>query len=123
MAGRWLFEPSPAPGSPIRLNGVINERTAKDMARGAAGRCRADVGLSATGVAGPDCEDGHTPGTVWLGLALPACYVDRRRARPLHLSGDRAQIRSQTIDAALAWLIDCLGESTASELRPVTRPE
>ncbi len=97
----------------VRLNGVINEHTAKDMARGAAGRCRADVGLSATGVAGPDCEDGHTPGTVWLGLALPACYVDRRRARPLHLSGDRAQIRSQTIDAALAWLIDCLGESTA----------
>lgn len=89
-------------------NGVINERTAKEMASGAASACRADVGLSATGVAGPDSEDGVAPGIVWLGLALPRCRDDRVRARRLELPGDRAQVRTQTIVAALAWLDACL---------------
>lgn len=94
----------------VAANGVINERTATQMAVGAAWTCRADVGLSATGVAGPDSEDGFEPGTVWLGLALPARYADRVRARELYLTGDRAQIRAQTITEALGWLIEALRE-------------
>lgn len=94
----------------VAENGVINERTAREMADGAARRCRTDVGLSATGVAGPDSEDGAAPGTVWLGLALPAGWDDRLRARRLDLPGDRSQVRAQTIQGALAWLIECLGE-------------
>ena len=47
---------------------------------------------------------------VWLGLALPVGWDDRIRARRLQLDGDRAQIRTQTIKAALAWLCECLGE-------------
>lgn len=91
-------------------NGVINERVAKEMALGAAWSCRADVGLSATGVAGPDREDGEEVGTVWLGLALPARWDDRIRARRLDLTGDRAAIRAQTIAASLAWLVQTLTE-------------
>ena len=60
--------------------------------------------LSATGVAGPDWQDDERPGMVWLGLALPVGWDDRIRARRLQLDGDRAQIRAQTIQAALAWL-------------------
>lgn len=94
----------------VRESGVINERTAKQMALGAALSCRADIGLSATGVAGPDWQDDERPGMVWLGLALPVGWDDRIRARRLQLDGDRAQIRTQTIKAALAWLCECLGE-------------
>ena len=94
----------------VRESGVINERTAKQMALGAALSCRADIGLSATGVAGPDWQDDERPGMVWLGLALPVGWDDRIRARRLQLDGDRAQIRAQTIKAALAWLCECLGE-------------
>lgn len=98
----------------IAAHGVINERTAKEMALGAAWNCRADVGLSCTGVAGPEGEDGVAPGTVWLGMALPSRWDDRIRARRLDLAGDRAQIRTQTISAALAWLTDCLIEPAHS---------
>lgn len=91
-------------------HGVINERTAKEMASGAAHICRADIGLSATGVAGPDWQDAEPPGTVWLGLALPGRWEDRIRARQLHLAGGRAEIRSRTVLAALGWLTDCLAD-------------
>lgn len=94
----------------VAQNGVVNERTAKEMALGAAWNCRSDVGLSSTGVAGPEAQDGVPVGTVWLGLALPARWEDRIRARRLELTGDRAQIRSQTVSAALAWLNECLRE-------------
>lgn len=100
----------------VASNGVINERTAKQMALGAAQQCRADVAVSATGVAGPDAEDGVAPGTVWLGLTLPAGPGSRVRARRLDLAGDRAQIRAQTIAAALDWLNECLHE--AADSRP-----
>ncbi len=94
----------------VAANGVVNERVAKEMALGAAWSCRADVGLATTGVAGPESQDGIAPGTVWLGLALPARWTERIRARRLDLVGDRGEIRMQTVAAALAWLTDCLGE-------------
>ena len=89
---------------------AVTERTAMQMAVGAAWNCRSDVGLSATGVAGPEPQDGAAAGVVWLGLALPARFEDRIRARRLELSGDRAQIRAGTIAAALGWLNECLAE-------------
>ncbi len=94
----------------VAANGVINERTAKEMALGAAWHCRSDVGLSATGVAGPDPQDGFEPGTVWLGLALPAPWDDRIRARRLQLAGDRETIRASCVAAAVSWLAECLGQ-------------
>lgn len=95
----------------IGRHGVVNERTAREMAVGAAWNCRADIGLSASGVAGPDWQDGEPPGTVWLGLALPVRWADPVRARKLRLAGERAEIRCQTITAALDWLTACLNES------------
>ena len=95
----------------VARHGVVNERTAKEMAVGAAWNCRADIGLSATGVAGPARQDGEPPGTVWLGLELPVRWACRIRARRLHLAGQRAEIRQQTICAALDWLNECLTES------------
>ncbi|MCL4413480.1 MAG: CinA family protein, partial [Actinobacteria bacterium] len=35
----------------------------------------ADVGLALTGVAGPDPQEGQPPGTVMVGLAMPAGAV------------------------------------------------
>ncbi|WIY83641.1 CinA family protein [Propionimicrobium sp. PCR01-08-3] len=98
----------------IAEHGVINERTAKEMAIGAAWNCRADIGLSCTGVAGPDGEDGENPGTVWLGLALSAKWDDRVRSRLLRLTGSRAEVREQTIENALSWLNECLREPAHS---------
>jgi len=50
---------------------VVNEHVAREMAAGARTVLGADVGLSLTGVAGPDAQDGVDPGTLCVGIALP----------------------------------------------------
>ena len=50
----------------------------------------ADVGIAATGVAGPDEQDGQPVGTVWLGIAVPGHPTE---AVSMRLPGDRERIR------------------------------
>jgi nicotinamide-nucleotide amidase len=69
----------------------------------ATGVCRAlgaDVGVATTGVAGPDPQDGHPVGTVFVAVAADGQVV----VRELALVGDRATIRAGTVDAALDLL-------------------
>ena len=87
-------------------DGAVAASTAGELAVGAAGRCRATWGLSTTGVAGPDRQEGHPSGTVFVGLARGEESVEVRR---LSLSGDRPEIRRQTVDQALTLLLDHLG--------------
>lgn len=61
---------------------------------------RADVGLATTGVAGPDSQDGHPPGTVFIGIA----FGDRVEAYPLLLEGGRKAIREATVSESLLRL-------------------
>lgn len=51
--------------------GPVSGPTARELAEGARDRCGADWGVSLTGVAGPDRQDGHDVGEVWLGVAAP----------------------------------------------------
>ena len=51
---------------------------------------RADVGIAATGVAGPDEQDGQPPGTVWFAIALPGHAPEAFTTR---LPGDRERVR------------------------------
>ena len=78
----------------------VDGDTAVAMARGARERCGADWAVALTGVAGPDPQDGHAVGEVWLGFAGPG-GVDKQR---LQLSGDRREIREQAVNAALDGL-------------------
>lgn len=66
----------------------------------------ADVGVSTTGIAGPDSADGHPVGTVHIGVVTP----ERSGTASFRFDGDRAQIRAQAAEAALATLRDLLGE-------------
>lgn len=68
---------------------VVSESAAAEMATGARRVLGADVGLSVTGVAGPDEQDGQPVGTVFLGMDVDG-DVDVRR---LQLPGDRDRIR------------------------------
>lgn len=87
--------------------GPVAALTAEQMALGIAQRCDAVWGLSATGVAGPDPQDGHPVGQVFIGVARPAASLVR--VRELRLSGDRLEIRSAAAGAALALLLETLG--------------
>jgi PncC family amidohydrolase len=79
---------------------VVTSRAAKQMARGVRSLLEADIGISTTGVAGPDTEEGQPVGTVYVALA------DRKavEAFPLRLSGDPDEIREQVVDFALGQI-------------------
>jgi nicotinamide-nucleotide amidase len=69
---------------------VIGKECAEQMAEGARRVLGADVGIAATGVAGPDEQDDQPVGTVWFALALPGVPVEAVSTR---LPGDRERIR------------------------------
>jgi nicotinamide-nucleotide amidase len=80
---------------------VGSENAAAHMARGVCRVLRADVGLAATGVAGPDSQEDLPPGTVCIAMALG----DDVTTRTLNFAGrPREQVRILTA----TWLFDML---------------
>ena len=90
------------PADLVEAHGVVSEPCARAMAEGARARLDADVALSTTGVAGPDSQDGRPPGTVFVGCATR----DGTVVRALRIDNDRAEVRAQTVSAALSLLLD-----------------
>lgn len=86
--------------------GPVAERTAAAMATGVARRCDADWGLAVTGVAGPEPQDGHPVGQVYVAVAQLPSGIEL--VRELRLVGDREAIRRQTAAAALELLAETL---------------
>ena len=94
--------------------GPIDPEVARQMAEGVRWRLGhegtpADIGLATTGVAGPDQQDGHPVGEVWLGLAMG----DLVEAYGLTLGGDRASIRAATVAASLKFVLQHLTDGGA----------
>ncbi len=69
---------------------VVSEEAAKEMAQAAQRVLGADVGISATGVAGPTEQDGVAVGTVFFGIAIPGRPTETVSTR---LPGDRERLR------------------------------
>ncbi|HEV7740784.1 MAG TPA: nicotinamide-nucleotide amidohydrolase family protein [Pseudolysinimonas sp.] len=90
----------------LAASGPIHPDVARAMAEGARRRLGADVGIATTGAAGPDPQDGHAPGEVWLGFAVGADVT----AVGLALGGDREAIRSDTVSESLSRLRQLLQE-------------
>jgi nicotinamide-nucleotide amidase len=103
------------PSTTLDMLGPVAGRTAAEMAVGVAARCGADWGLAVTGVAGPEPQDGHPVGQVFVGLARPA--TGWQQVRELRLSGDRAAIRRQTAVTALALLTEAARNNEDSSPR------
>jgi nicotinamide-nucleotide amidase len=68
---------------------VVSSDAAAAMAVGVADRLGADVGLSITGVAGPEPQDGQRPGTVFVAVSDKRGTVVQQLALP----GDRERVR------------------------------
>jgi len=81
--------------------GPVSERTATALADGVRATTGADWAVTTTGVAGPDPQDGHLPGEVWVGLAGPSLAS---RAVRYDFTGDRRAVREATVTAALELL-------------------
>ena len=88
----------------LEQRGAVDPDVARAMAIGVRARLGADVGLATTGVAGPDPQDGHPPGTVHVAVSTP----DGTHVRSLRLAGDRAAVRALSADAVLALGVEIL---------------
>jgi nicotinamide-nucleotide amidase len=90
------------PEQVLQEHGAVSEQCASAMAEGVRRALRVDVGLSITGIAGPD---GGTPdkpvGTVCFGLGLP----DETLSRTIFFGlRGRDRVRSLAAASALEWL-------------------
>ncbi|MGH8295106.1 MAG: nicotinamide-nucleotide amidohydrolase family protein [Steroidobacteraceae bacterium] len=82
--------------------GAVSEATVREMANGALLAAGAEMAIAVSGIAGPDGGTAEKPvGTVWFGIATaeaggPAAICELRR-----FSGDRDQVRRQSVEHAL----------------------
>jgi nicotinamide-nucleotide amidase len=89
---------------------VVSESAARAMAEGARRALGSDVGLSITGVAGPDTQDDQPPGAVFVGLARPDHDTE---AFAFNVPGDRDRVRQYATIAALDLLRRTVGGTSA----------
>jgi nicotinamide-nucleotide amidase len=90
----------------LRDHGPVDPDVALAMAVGVRARLGATYGLATTGVAGPDPQDGHPPGEVYVAVAGPEALA---MVEHLRLSGDRPAVRAGAVGAALHLLVTALG--------------
>jgi competence/damage-inducible protein CinA C-terminal domain len=85
----------------LRKFGAVSAETAGEMARGIAVAAGTDIGISTTGIAGPDGGTEQKPvGLVYVGLYIKGNV----KTIELRLTGDRQHIRNLTVIRALDFL-------------------
>ncbi len=95
----------------LDTKGAVSSECASAMAKGVRVDADSDLGLSVTGIAGPDGGTEEKPvGTVFISLAAPdGCWTKR-----FQFHGSRSEIRTLTAWTALDWLRRYLLKRTAS---------
>jgi nicotinamide-nucleotide amidase len=95
------------PEALLATHGAVSEETAMAMAAGALKHSHAQAALAISGIAGPGGGTPQKPvGLVCYGWALADGTVLSSTCR---LDGDREEIRSRAVAAALRGLIELLG--------------
>lgn len=95
----------------LDAHGPVHPDVALQMAAGVRGALNvdgapADVGVSTTGIAGPDSPDGQPVGTVHVAVVTPDSSV----TEVFRFAGDRAEVRARAVDAAIDMLARVLRE-------------
>jgi len=90
----------------LSAHGPVYPPVAAAMAEGVRKRLVATIGVATTGVAGPDPQDGHPPGTVHIAVSL----ADDTIVRTIALQGNRDQVRRLTVERVLGLLLGRLRE-------------
>ncbi|PUA79173.1 CinA family protein [Nocardioides currus] len=88
------------PAEVVEAYGAVSAECAAAMATGARELLGATYGLATTGVAGPDPQEGHPAGHVWIACAGPRAV----ETHLLALDGDRAAIQAGSCRDALSVL-------------------
>lgn len=93
----------------LLAQGVVSEQVARAMARAARTVVGADVGVGTTGVAGPEPHGGEPVGSVWIAVAT----AEREVARHLQCTGDRAQVRAESVRACWSLILQACEDGAA----------
>mgnify|MGYP001186283727 CR=1 FL=1 len=88
----------------LAARGAVDAETAKQMAAGVRQRFNADLGVSTTGVAGPDPSEGKAVGIVFIALSTS----NSTAAKLLRFDGSRAHIRKSTVAASIQLVAEWL---------------
>ncbi len=90
------------PAEILERYGAVSQWTAGYLVSGVRRLLKADVAVAVTGLAGPGGDEfGHSVGTVFIGYEEAARSV----VNVYHFSGDREEVRRQTIEAALKLIL------------------
>lgn len=86
-------------------HGAVSHACAGEMAEGVRARAGSDIGVAATGIAGPGGGTPEKPvGTVYIAVADET----GTRVEKLSLTGDRRAIREQTVERLFALISEIL---------------
>jgi nicotinamide-nucleotide amidase len=89
----------------VEAHGAVSEVVARAMAFGAIRHSLAQVSVAVTGVAGPTGGSKEKPvGTVWFGFQVDGRLASETR----RFDGDRAAVRTATVQHALRRLLELL---------------
>ncbi|MCZ3390226.1 MAG: nicotinamide-nucleotide amidohydrolase family protein [Actinomycetia bacterium] len=100
----------------LAARGPVDPEVAAAMASSVRQLWQADVGLSTTGVAGPDPQAGSPVGEVYVAVAgAEGSAVHRVDLAP---AGDRDSIRRETVRLALAAILEHLGLAGEASVGP-----
>lgn len=91
--------------STLQKYGAVSEKTAQEMAKGAAQAYKADVAVAVTGIAGPDGGTEEKP----VGLVYIACHVKGETVvKKYQFFGNRGIVREFSVSAALTLMRSCI---------------
>lgn len=85
--------------------GAVSAETATEMAEGAIKNSKANMSISVTGIAGP--TGGSTEKPVGL-VYIATSYQNKARVYKHNFSGSRSDVRKQTLERAISYLLDLL---------------
>lgn len=94
-------------GETLAKHGAVSPETAAEMARCVRNLADADIGMSVTGVAGPDGSEGHMPGLVFIALDdKRGVTVKKLEIEPL----GREYVRETAVRELLTLVIKTVGK-------------
>jgi nicotinamide-nucleotide amidase len=89
----------------IEKYGAVSQETVLEMADGVRKHVQANIGLSVSGIAGPEGGTPEKPvGLVWIGLST----LDFAKAQSFNFPGNRSEVKQQSAEQALQILYQFL---------------
>lgn len=86
--------------------GPVSKEVVAEMAKAAASKSGADIGLGVTGWAGPSDDPKKPAGLIWMGISMEGTTITRKMV----FSGDRTRVRFYAANITLCWLLKTLKE-------------